>query len=143
MLLARRDNSDLMPTFLDRFFDSDWVPMVNATAPAVNVKENEKAYTMEVAFPGLKKENCLINGDEEGNLAVKIETKKEGKTENTKEHYLRREFSYGNFQQSYVLPDDVNKEQISAKVNDGVLEIELPKFLQSEKQKNCRRINVA
>ena len=142
MLLARRDNSDLMPNFFERFFDTDWVPMINTTAPAVNVKESEKAYTMDVAFPGLKKENCNISVDKDGNLDVKVEAKKENKEENKKEHYLRREFSYGNFEQSYVLPEDVNKEQISAKVNDGVLEIELPKFQKSEKQQNSRVINV-
>ncbi|GAA6528917.1 MAG: Hsp20/alpha crystallin family protein [Prevotella sp.] len=143
MLLARKDHSDLMPDFFDRFFDPDWVPMVNTTAPAVNVKESEKAYTMDIAVPGLKKDHCSVNVDEEGNLAIRIEAKNESKDEDKKEHYLRREFSYGDYEQSYVLPDDVNKEQISAKVDDGVLEIEMPKFLKAEEKKNCRKIEIA
>lgn len=142
MLLARRNNSDLMSNFFDNFFDTDLVPMMNTTAPAVNIKENEKAYIMDIAVPGLKKEHCVINLDRDGNLSIKIESKKEDKEENKKEHYLRREFSYGDYEQSYSLPEDVDKEHISAKVDEGVLEIELPKLAKTEEKRNVRKIEV-
>ena len=125
-------NRSWFPTMFDDFFDGEWTPKVSATAPAVNVKEDAKEYTMEVAAPGIKKEYCRININNDGNLEVAIENKLEHKEENKKEHYLRREFSYSNYQQTYILPDNVDKDKISAKVNDGVLEIKLPKFTKEE-----------
>jgi len=82
-----------------------------------------------------------VNIDDNGNLEVAIENKLEHKEERKKEHYLRREFSYSNYQQSYVLPDDVDRDRISAKVTDGVLEINLPKVVK-EVQKVQRSIDV-
>lgn len=129
----------------DDFFDTAWMPRVNATAPAVNVKESGKAFIMEMAVPGLKKEFCRVNIDEEGNLRVKIENKMEHKEESKKEekhHYLRREFSYANYEQSYELPENVDKERITAKVCDGVLTIEMPKLSPEEEKKALRTIEV-
>ena len=114
---------------------------MNATAPAVNVKVNENGYVMEVAVPGIKKEFCRVNIDNKGNLEIAIENKLEHKEEEKKEHYLRREFSYSNYQQSYVLPDDVDREKVSAKVLDGVLEIALPR-VRKEEQKVQRNIEI-
>ena len=144
MLLVRRNNSMnwLNNWFNDNFFDTDVVARTNATAPAVNVKENEKAYVMEVAAPGLKKEQVHMNIDKDGFLNVAIENKAENKDENKKEHYLRREFSYSSYQQSYQLPDNVDREKISAKVSDGVLEIELPKVAPSAVKDNVKHIEV-
>ncbi|MCR5077895.1 MAG: Hsp20/alpha crystallin family protein [Prevotella sp.] len=128
MLLARRNNdSNWMSNFFDDFFDTDWMPRMNGTAPAVNVKENEKQYEMDIAAPGLKKEFCRVDLDDSGNLRVKLENKMEHRQEDKKEHYLRREFSYTNYEQSYVLPDDVERDGISAKVEDGVLHIVMPR----------------
>ena len=126
----------------DDFFDGEWTPKVSATAPAVNVKEDAKEYTMEVAAPGIKKEYCRININNDGNLEVAIENKLEHKEENKKEHYLRREFSYSNYQQTYILPDNVDKDKISAKVNDGVLEIKLPQFTKEEESRAQRAIEI-
>ena len=131
-------NRSWFPTMFDDFFDGEWTPKVSATAPAVNVKEDAKEYTMEVAAPGIKKEYCRININNDGNLEVAIENKLEHKEENKKEHYLRREFSYSNYQQTYILPDNVDKDKISAKVNDGVLEIKLPKFTKEEESRAQR-----
>ncbi len=105
----------------------------NSTAPAVNVKESEKAYTMELAVPGIKKEYCRVSINDEGNLTIAIENKQEHKHEDSHHHYLRREFSYSNYEQNYVLPDDVVKDQISAKVEDGILTITMPKTEPKEK----------
>ena len=84
MLLARRNNSVsnwLNSWFNDNFFDTGLMPHMNATAPAVNVKESATAYTMEVAAPGLKKDMVKMNIDKDGYLNVSIENKDEKKEE--------------------------------------------------------------
>ena len=151
MLLARRNNNQnwLNNWFDDDFFDTALMPRMNATAPAVNVKETAEDYTMEVAVPGLKKEWVRVNIDNEGNLKLAIENKFEHKEENTDGkksdekhvHYLRREFSYSNYEQTYVLPDDVDRNKISAKVADGVLTVVIPKEVKDE-QKTLKTIEV-
>ena len=138
--VMRTSNNWLDNAFNDLFSDSA-LSRMNSTAPAVNVKDTEKAYVMEVAVPGIKKEFCRVNIDDDGNLEIAIENKLEHKEENKKEHYLRREFSYSNYQQSYILPEDVDREKISAKVQNGVLEIELPKVVKNE-QKVQRKIEI-
>jgi len=130
------------PTVFDDFLSSDFMPRTNTTAPAVNVKEDEKAYTMEVAAPGIRKEFCRVNINDDGNLCIAIENKLEHKEEDKKQHYLRREFSYTNYQQAYTLPDDVDKDQISAKVEHGVLTVVLPKT-KKEEVKVTRTIDIA
>lgn len=115
---------------------------MNATAPAVNVKESATAYTMEVAAPGLKKEWVRVNIDNDGNLNIAIENKMEHKDEDKHEHYLRREFSYSNYQQCYTLPEDADREKISAKVADGILEVEIPKLTPKEEAKTTKNIEV-
>ena len=138
--VMRTSNNWLDNAFNDLFSESA-LSRMNSTAPAVNVKDTENAYVMEVAVPGIKKEFCRVNIDDDGNLEIAIENKLEHKEENKKEHYLRREFSYSNYQQSYILPEDVDREKISAKVLNGVLEIELPKVVKSE-QKVQRKIEI-
>ena len=144
MLLARRNNDSnwLNNWFDDNFFDTDLMPRTSSTAPATNIKENEKVYTMEVAAPGLKKEWVRINLDNDGNLCIAIENKMEHKNEDKHEHYLRREFSYSNYQQCYTLPEDADREKISAKVADGILEIEIPKLTPKEEAKTTKNIEV-
>jgi len=137
MLLARRNNSVsnwLNSWFNDNFFDTGLMPHMNATAPAVNVKESATAYTMEVAAPGLKKDMVKMNIDKDGYLNVSIEKKEE--------HYLRREFSYSSYSQSYALPEDADQEKISAEVSDGVLKIEIPKIAKEEKKDDVKHIEV-
>ena len=136
--VMRTSNNWLDNAFNDLFSDSA-LSRMNSTAPAVNVKDTENV--MEVAVPGIKKEFCRVNIDDDGNLEIAIENKLEHKEENKKEHYLRREFSYSNYQQSYILPEDVDREKISAKVLNGVLEIELPKVVKNE-QKVQRKIEI-
>ena len=97
---------------------------------------------MEVAAPGIKKEYCRVNINDDGNLSIAIENKMEHKEENKKQHYLRREFSYTNYQQNYSLPEDVDKEQISAKVDNGILTVVLPK-IKKEETKVSRMIEIS
>ncbi len=142
MLQVMNSNS-WFPTMFDDFFNNDWMPKMKATAPAVNVKEDANAYTMELAVPGIKKEFCRVNINADGNLEVAIENKLEHKEENKKEHYLRREFSYSNYQQTYVLPEDIVKDNIAAKVDNGVLTITMPKVTKDEVKKIQRQIDIA
>ena len=142
IMLPILNANNWFPTVFDDFFNNDWMPRMKATAPAVNVKEDAKAYTMELAVPGIKKEFCRVNINADGNLEVSIENKLEHKEENKKEHFLRREFSYSNYQQTYVLPDDIEKDHIAAKVDNGVLTITLPKFTKEEVKQIQRQINI-
>ena len=121
------------PTVFDEFMNSNFTPRTGTTTPAINVKEDEKAYTMELAAPGIKKEFCRVSLNEEGNLSIAIESKTEHKEEDKKLHYLRHEFSYTNYQQNYALPKDVVKDQIAARVENGILTITLPKQEKAEK----------
>ena len=144
--VIRNNRNNWLDTAFNDFFDMDWAPRHTATAPAVNVKESEKAFTMEIAAPGLKKEFCKVNINNEGNLVVKIEKKAEHedkpcKGECERFHYVRREFSYTNYEQTYILPDEVDKDAISAKVEDGILSIELPK-IKREEGKTSRQIAI-
>ena len=126
-------NNDWFPTVFDDFFNNGFMPRANSTAPAVNVKETDKEYTMELAAPGIKKEYCRVGINDEGFLTVAIENKQEHKHEDKNHHYLRREFSYSNYEQNYTLPDDVEKDNISVEVEDGILTITMPKTAQKEK----------
>ena len=136
-----RTNNNWLDNAFNDFFDDSAMKRMNSTAPAVNVREDETAYIIEVAVPGIKKEFCRVDINNDGDLNIAIENKMEHKEDNKKERYLRREFSYTNYQQTYSLPDNVNKENISAKVTDGVLIIQLPKIEKVE-QKVQRKIEV-
>lgn len=95
----------------------------------------------------MTKEDFNVHIDEENNLVISMEKKTENKEESNKDEkkegrYLRREFSYSKFQQTMILPDDVDKEKISAQVENGVLNINLPKFTEQEKEKTKKFIDV-
>ena len=136
-----RSNSWIPSVFSD-LFDTEFVPKSNYTAPAINVKESDKAYTVELAAPGMKKEDFNVHINDEGNLIIKMESKQEHKDEDKNTRYLRREFSYSKFKQTLILPDDVKKEDIKARVENGVLTVELPKIVE-EKVKLSRQIDIA
>lgn len=144
-MLPVMSSNSWFPTMFDDFFNTGWMPKMSATAPAVNVKEDANAYTMEIAVPGIKKEFCRVNINSDSNLEIAIENKLEHKEEHKedhKEHYLRREFSYSNYQQTYVLPEDIEKDKIGAKVEDGVLTITIPKVAKADEKKIERKIEI-
>lgn len=130
-----------IPAVFNDFFDTDFMPRANCTAPAINVKETDKAYVVELAAPGMKKEDFNVHVNDEGNLIIKMEKKQENKEEDKSARYLRREFSYSKFEQTLLLPDDVKREDIKAKVENGVLTVELPKVVE-EKVKLSRQIDI-
>ena len=136
-----RRNAGWLPDVFNDFFDTDFMPKANATAPAINVKENDRAYIVELAAPGLKKEDFEVHINDEGNLTIKMENKSEQKEEDKNARYLRHEFSYSKYEQTLILPDDVDKERISAKVEHGVLTVDLPKG-EETKAKVARQISI-
>ncbi len=123
----KRYHQSWLPAMFDDFFDNEWMKKTNATAPAINVIESDTEYKVEVAAPGMNKEDFNVHVDENGNLVIAMEKKSEKKEEDKKSRYLRREFSYTKFQQTLILPEDVVKDTINASMNDGVLNIELPR----------------
>ena len=136
-----RRNAAWLPSVFNDLFDTDFMPKANATAPAINVKETDKSYTVELAAPGMTKEDFNVHINDEGNLIIKMEKKQEQKEEDKSARYLRREFSYTKFEQTLILPDDVKKEDIAARVENGVLTVELPKIVE-EKAKVSRQIEI-
>lgn len=142
-MLPTRKNQSWLPDIFNDFFDNDWMVKANATAPAINVIESEKDYKVEVAAPGMTKEDFNIHLSDDNELVISMEKKSESNEEDkANKKYLRREFSYTKFQQALVLPDDVEKERISANVTDGVLTIDLPKRTPEEKAKVNRVIEI-
>ena len=105
----------------DDFFSS-WP--TTQKLPAVNVKETENSYAVEVAAPGMKKENFMIEVDQ-GALCISGESKSEN--EESDDNYSRKEFNYTSFSRSFWLPENVKEEDIQAKYNDGVLKLAIPK----------------
>lgn len=143
MPTKKYNNQNWLPSIFNDFFDNDWMIRTNATAPAINVIESDTDYKVEVAAPGMTKNDFNIHLSEDNELVISMEKKNETKEEDTKnKKYLRREFSYSKFEQALVLPEDVEKEKISANVNDGVLTIELPKRTPEEKAKINRVIEI-
>lgn len=143
MPIRKYNNQNWLPTLFNDFFDNEWMEKANATAPAINVIESDKEYKVEVAAPGMTKDDFNIHLSDDNELVITMEKKNETKEEGkNNKKYLRREFSYSRFQQALVLPEDVEKENIHAAVNDGVLTIDLPKQSQEEKAKTNRVIEI-
>ncbi|NJL14345.1 MAG: Hsp20/alpha crystallin family protein [Microscillaceae bacterium] len=126
-LMKLNPTFNAMDRMFDRLFHNNFGLMANDAVnniPAVNVKENETEFRLELAVPGLRKEDFQINIDN-GMLTITAERKSE--TEEKKDHYTRREFNYTSFRRSFRLPETVAQDQIDAKYNEGVLEVVLPK----------------
>lgn len=147
MTPAKRTNTYL-PTFWDDFFPKDLMDWTNtnfadfdATLPAVNVKEDEDAYEIDVAVPGMDKEDFKINYAN-NLLTISSEKKEEKKEKGKKGKYSRREFSYQSFQRSFTIPENlVDESKIDATYRNGLLQIVLPKK-EEVKPKAARQISI-
>lgn len=119
------------PSLFDDFLTKDWFETpafrkaAGANVPSVNIKENDAVYEMELAIPGLDKKDIHV---EVNNHTLTVAAVVEKKTEEEKNNYTRREFSYTNFKRVFNLPHElVDLDKISAKSEHGVLTITIPK----------------
>jgi HSP20 family protein len=149
-LLKVKNNGNAVPTpSFDNWFDRlfEWpenfegrksLSSYGHTMPAVNIKEDEKAYHVEVAAPGFKKEDFMINYENE-QLTISSERKEE---QTQQEKVTRREFSYHSFSRSFYIPEDmVDVDGIAAKYADGILQLTLPK--RENQQNQVRQIEIS
>lgn len=132
MNLVKRNHSDF-PSIIDEFLKPEWFrgfQEFGSNVPAVNIKETENEYVVELAAPGKKKEDFQIEVDDNV-LTIFSEAKSENEKKENNGKYTRREFSYSSFKRSFTLPDSVNDKNIKATYEDGVLNITLPKHVEA------------
>jgi HSP20 family protein len=130
------------PFYMSNLFDDDFFPVLNnrtSSMPAVNIREDEKFYNLELAVPGMEKKDLKIDINEDV-LTISSETKNE--TEENKDGYKRKEFSYSSFCRSFYIPENVNRDKIEANYKDGILTVGLPKQ-EEEKTKITRQISIS
>ncbi|MBQ4914405.1 Hsp20/alpha crystallin family protein [Maribacter sp. MMG018] len=126
MSLVKR-NDVLFPSLMNEIFKPDWfggMENFGTNVPAVNIKEGEKEFEMELAVPGRSKEDFNIEIDD-SLLSISSEVKSDKETK--EDNYTRREFSYSSFKRSFTLPDSVDSDKIKATYEDGILKFTLPK----------------
>ena len=151
MTLIKKKENGLFPVFnrmMEDFFDRDFMdwPSPNfsaagTTLPAVNVKESDKAYEVEMAAPGLKKEDFTV--EFRNNMLIISSEKREEFEEKEAGNFTRKEFSYQSFQRSIALPaNSVDEENIKARYENGVLSLTVPKKAEFSGQKG-RRIEIS
>jgi HSP20 family protein len=126
-----------MPTVFDDFFKpwNEWFDNGNLwgrtmNVPAVNITENKENYQVSLAVPGMKKDDFKI--DINGNMLTISSEQEENKEEKDKK-FTRKEYSYSSFSRSFTLPEEINKEKIEAKYEEGVLKISLPRKEEAKK----------
>ena len=137
-------NQEWLPSIFNDFLNDNWVsvPKFSGTTPAINVTENEQNYEIEVAAPGMCKEDFNISLTKDGDIVIAMEKKSDNKEEEEDKTYLRREFSYSKYEQCLTLPDNADKENISASMNNGILDIKIPKLTEEEKEKETKFIEI-
>ncbi|MCJ7932325.1 MAG: Hsp20/alpha crystallin family protein [Chryseobacterium sp.] len=146
-LIRRNWNNSSLPNLFDDFFNRElfnWgnnnYSSTSTTVPSVNIKENGEAYEVQVAAPGMEKNDFEVKLD--GNLLT-ISSKKQDSSETTEENFTRREFSYQSFQRSFELPRDVvDQDNINAKYENGLLMLTIPKK-EAVKQRPPRLIEIS
>jgi HSP20 family protein len=140
MIPARKRN-DYFPALFNDFWNDDFMNnFFENKSPAVNVVENKKEYRIEIAAPGLSKDDFKVDVDK-NRLEISAEKKTEHEEKNDDDQFLRREFSYTSFVRSFVLPEGIDTDGISAKQKDGVIEIKLPKK-SGAKEEQKKRIEI-
>ena len=120
-------NDVLFPSLLNEIFKPDWfggMENMRTNVPAVNIKENEKDFQLELSVPGRSKEDFNIEIDD-NILSISSEVKPENEVE--KNNYTRREFAFSSFKRSFTLPESVDGEKINANYENGILMFTLPK----------------
>ncbi len=124
----------------DRLFDTDFFNRnAGVSTPAVNVAENDNHFALEIAAPGMQKDDLTIKV-ENGILTVSGEKKQE--EESRENEYTRKEFSYQSFARSFSLPESIEEDQISGNYKDGILTLTLPKKAHALANNNARQIDI-
>ena len=129
-----RKQPPFFPSLIDDFINTDWnlkVPSFSSTVPAVNIKELDSQFEIELAVPGMNKDDFEIEV-EDGVLS--ISSTQEEEQVNEKGKFTRREFSYSSFRRSFTLPDSVDPTKIDATYKEGVLLVLLPKHKEAQPQ---------
>lgn len=148
MLPVRRFSGQYgLTDFFNDFFEERPLEKVGGSTPAINVMENDKEYRLEVAAPGMCKDDFKVHLNKQGNLVVEMERQSEcgckGKEGEKKDcRYLRKEFSYSKFSQTLILPDNADKEGIEATVNNGILYVTIPKTVKEKVEDEKRVIDI-
>ncbi|MBQ3709525.1 MAG: Hsp20/alpha crystallin family protein [Bacteroidales bacterium] len=140
MYLTRR-TQDFIPTLFNDLMNMD---TISYSEPKMNIIENKENYLIQYSVPGLKKEDLKISIDTEGNLVVEMSKENNHKDERKENgtRFLRREFSTEQFRNTLVLPEDIHRNQITAKVENGILEVTLPRETVEEKKALMQTIEV-
>lgn len=137
---------NILPTLFNEFFNDSFLASdkyASANMPATNILEDDKAFNVELATPGMTKDDVKINIDND-NLVITMEKKVAADNADSKadKKYLRKEFSYSKFQKTMSLPENVQKEAISATMADGILKINIPKITAEDKEKAIKYIEI-
>jgi HSP20 family protein len=141
-MLPTISRRNFRPFYVPNIFNDDFFPVVSertSSMPAVNIREDEKSYVLDLAIPGMDKKDLKIDINEDV-LTISSETKSE--TEESKDGYKRKEFSYSSFCRSFYIPENVEREKIEANYKDGILSVALPKQ-KEEKNKITREIKIS
>lgn len=127
MLPAKKVHQNWLPDVFNDFFENEWLSKPRFSMPAVNIKETPAEFSVELAAPGLTKDDYNVSINDQNHLVISVrkEEKKEEKDDDGK--YLRREFAYTQFQKMLILPDNIERDKIEAKAENGVLTVVLPK----------------
>lgn len=133
----------VLSDLFDDFFNadiSDYLAERKTSVPAVNIKETEKEYQMEMAAPGMKKENFKVKLE---NDVLTVVGEKEVKEEENTKKLRRKEFNYSSFQRSFFLPENINSEKIEATYTDGILLVSIPKKDDTREEAKSKQINIS
>lgn len=138
----KKQNPAWLPTIFNDFFNDEWFPLRATTVPAINVKEFDKEFVVELAVPGMTKEDFQVKVNDRDQLVVSVEKKQEINEDEKSAKYLRREFNYTRFEQTLLLPENIDRDSISAKAKHGVLKIKLPKLENVPEKEPTRVIEI-
>lgn len=140
--VKKLNGQNWLPDFFNDFFEGNAIDRFRSSTPAINVKENEKEYALELAAPGMTKEDFKVHVNKDGNLVIEMEKRNEENEEKKEGRYLRREFSYTKFHQTFVLPENAEKDKIEACVENGVLNVIVPKTQKVKAEEEKRVIEI-
>jgi HSP20 family protein len=130
------------PFYMPNLLDDDFLPTLSSrtsSMPAVNIREDEKNYILDLAVPGMDKKDLKIDISDDV-LTISSESKEESTEE--RDGYKKKEFNYSSFCRSFYIPDNVNRDKIGANYKDGILTVSLPR-MEEEKKNLTRQVTIS